>query len=658
MGSGGNNRNLNVGGFSMSAGGGGISTSTSGGFNANYRFNEKLKLNTSYFFNVVDRIAEQQSERINFVGDSSLYYIQEQWQQRKSQNHRINMELEYTINEKNSILFRPNLNIGGGSSNSDYNYNTYTPSDFHLNEGKTNSSTENTSFSTSGMMLWRHKFEKIGRTFSVNLTYGVSNNKSNGINDQKNRSWDTSTGNETYRPLFQDYTNNNNGYNYSVRASYVEPVGKDRYFEFAYSYSQNNTKSKKETWNLDPNGNRTGKDEEYSTIYENTYINQQANIRFNTRRDKYTYTLGMGLHPSTNVSIINSERTKYPVFNFAPTANFTYGETRQSQLRFDYFGMTRQPTIQQLQPVADNSDPLYEFKGNKALKPSFNHNLNLSYNKFNSVTLRTFQTSLGFNTTQNSIVNSSTYDEKGKQTVVPVNVNGVYNVRASVNMNLPIANTKLSFNNNLSTNYGHNINITNDIKNTTKNSGIYETLRLTFRNDWLELGGLYRLGYNRAVYTMQDQATTDYFNHRVGGNLYLRLPLSIILTSNINYDFYRGDAAGEGRDMTMWTADLSKQVFKNKRGTIKLSVYDILKQNRSYSRTTTDNYVEDLRSNTLGQFAMISFMYRFNSFSGISPQGDGMPRRFDGGGDGMPRRFEGGPPPSGGGSGIYIQRRD
>jgi len=656
---GGGMRNLNIGGFSMSSGGGGISTSTSGGLNANYRFNEKLKLNSSYFFNVVDRVADQTSNRINFVGDSSLYYNQWQWQDRMSQNHRINLELDYTINERNSILFRPNLNIGSGSSNSEYNYNTYTPSDFLLNSGETYSSAENTSLSTSGSMLWRHKFEKTGRTFSMNMSYGVSSNKSNGDNNQTNLSYDPLTGAETSRPLFQDYTNDNNGYNYSVRTSYVEPLGNKRFLELSYSYSQNNTKSEKETWNLDSNGNRIDKDEQYSTIYENKYVNQQADIRFNTQRDKYSYTLGAGLQPSSLKSLTNGETLTQNVVNFSPTVNITYGETRQSQLRFDYRGMTRQPTIQQLQPVADNSDPLYEFKGNKSLKPAFMHNLMLMYNKFNPTSLRTFQTSLVFNTTRNSIINSSNYDETGKQTVMPDNVNGVYNIRASVNTNMPIAKTKLSFNNNVSVNYGHNVNKTNGIENTTKNSGINETLRLTFRNDWLELGGSYRLGYNRAVYTMQDKATTDYFNHRVGGNLYLNLPLNFILTSNLNYDFYRGDAAGEGRDLILWTADLSKQVFKNKRGTIKISVYDILKQNKSYSRTTTDNYIEDLRSNTLGQFAMISFMYRFNSFSGSSQQniqrGDSMPRGSDGP---VIRRFEGGGAPIEGGGGIFIQRRD
>ena len=666
---------MNVGGFGMSSGGGGLSTSTSGGFNANHQFGDKLKLGANYMFNVVDRIAEQTSNRINFVGDSLLNYNQWQLQERKSQNHRMNLELDYTINEKNSILFRPNLNFGSGSTVSDYNYETFTPSDIRINLGETNSYSENTSFSTSGMMLWRHSFDKPGRTLSVNLNYGWSNNKANGENWQINSSFDKFI--ETKDIVDQTYTNNNHGYNYSARASYVEPVGKDRYLELSYLYSRNNTKSEKRTYDYNELTQQydifnTG----YSTLYENTYINQQADVRFNTRRDKYNYTLGMGLQPSSLTSITggNGDPLKQNVLNFSPTVNFTYGQTRQSQLRIDYRGMTQQPSIQQLQPVADNTDPLYEFIGNRELKPAFRHNMMVQYNNFNANNLRTFITSLNFSTTNNSIVNSSMYDASGKQTVMPVNVNGVYNIGANVMMNFPIPKTKLSFSNTLMASYGNSVNITggwdkygveNKIENKTKNSRINETLRLTYRNDWIELAGSYRLGYNRAVYSMQNKATTDYFNHRASGEMFLNLPLSIILTTSVNYDFYRGYGDDFNRDMTLLNASLSKQVFKNKRGTIKLSIYDILNQNKNYSRTTTDNYIEDLRSNTLGQFAMISFMYRFNSFGSGGSQMQGPSGPGDGGGirrmdgpppGGMPIRMEGGPPPGGGG--VYMQRRD
>ena len=261
----------------------------------------------------------------------------------------MNLELDYTINERNSILFRPNVNIGNGSTNSLYDYETITPSDVMLNLGETNSFAENTSLSTSGTLLWRHRFEKQGRTLSVNFNYGWSQNKSNGDNYQINTSFDDLL--EIKDIVDQTYTNNNHGYNYSARASYVEPVGNNRFLELSYLYSRNNTKSEKRTYDFNDLTQKYDTfNEDYSTLYENTYINQQADVRFNTRRDKYSYTLGVGLQPSSLTSItgVNGDPLKQNVLNFSPTVNFTYGQTRQSQLRIDYRGITQQPSINQL----------------------------------------------------------------------------------------------------------------------------------------------------------------------------------------------------------------------------------------------------------------------------------------------------------------------
>ncbi len=639
--------NYNLGGIGISAGGGGIASTTSGGANFNYRFGEKLKLGGNYFFNLVDRDTEQRSSRENILPDSVFYYEQQQIQNRTSQNHRINLELDYAINENNSLLFRPNLNIGSGSSDGRYEYLTKTPSGIFLNEGSTLSKTDNNSLSTSGMLLWRHKFAKAGRTLSVNIDYGYSDNQADGRNEQNNKTYDTST--VLDQTVDQNYTNDNHGYNYGIRASYTEPFGNNRFLEFSYSYGRNNTRSEKRTYDYNElTGSYDILDSTYSTKYENTYVNQQADVRFNTRREKYSYTLGVGVQPSSLSSLTwpDDKRLTQNVVNFSPTANFTYGVSRQNMLRFDYRGTTRQPTIQQLQPVADNSDPLYEFKGNPDLKPSFRHTLRAMYNNFNPNNLRTFLTSLSFNTTNNSIVNSSVYDETGKQIVKPVNVNGVYDINANVMMNLPIPKTKFSLSNTLSGSYGNGVSYSNGLENKTKNIGVNETFRLVYRNDWLEVGGSYRLNYNRADYSLQDKATTDYFNHRILGDLLINLPWDIVLSSDVNYYFYRGYGDDYNRDMTLWNADLSKRIFKNKRGTIKLSIYDILKDNKNYVRTTTDNYVEDVRYNALGQFVMISFMYRFNSFAG---GGSGASERSR---DDMPRRFEGGEPPPGGG-GFY-----
>ncbi|MDR3094878.1 MAG: outer membrane beta-barrel protein [Bacteroidales bacterium] len=646
MGGGGGNRGggnrgggYNLGGISLGGGNSGISTATSGGANFNKAFgaNDKLKLGANYFFNVMNRDVVQESNRRNlFDSDTVFYSNQNQTQNRKSQNHRINLELDYKINENNSILFRPTVNIGAGSSTSDYYYMTQNRMlngvIDTLSSGYSSSGSGNNSLSTSGSLLWRHKFAKVGRTLSLNVNYGYSNNQSDGTNIQDN--WEYTALLASHDSLDQYYTNNNHNNNIGTRVSYTEPIGKDHFLELSYSYNRTNTGSKKETFNTVDHS----KDEEYSTLYDNIYANHQADIRFNTRREKYSYTLGVGIQPwSMSSSGRSINDTTFRSLNFSPSANLVFGTTRQKMLRFDYRGNMQQASIQQLMPVKDNSNPLYEQLGNKNLNPAFRQNLRATYNLFNPDNLTTFLTSLSFTVTNNYIANSTQYDASGKQTVMPVNVNGIYGANASIMVNMPIKKTKLSINSTLAGNYGNNISYTQRAnaaqeKNDTRTAGINETFRITYRNDWLELTGSYRLGYNRAEYSNKEN--TNYFNHRVGGDLYLQFPLGLILSSNINYNFYKGYGDNYNRDMILWGADISKQIFASKRGTVKLSVYDLLKQNSSYTRTTADNYIEDTHSNILGRFYMLSFLYRFSSFGGMSsggtqtsdPQRDTMPR--------------------------------
>ena len=57
-------------------------------------------------------------------------------------------------------------------------------------------------------------------------------------------------------------------------------------------------------------------------------------------------------------------------------------------------------------------------------------------------------------------------------------------------------------------------------------------------------------------------------------------------------------------------------VAKQKNGTIRFKIYDILKQRSDISRSVTSNYIRDTTTNTLTSYFMVHFVYRFNIFKG------------------------------------------
>jgi hypothetical protein len=124
------------------------------------------------------------------------------------------------------------------------------------------------------------------------------------------------------------------------------------------------------------------------------------------------------------------------------------------------------------------------------------------------------------------------------------------------------------------------------------------------------------VNYSGARYAIQPSNNTDYFNYAFSFDYNVNLPLGFIIGSDINYTLNAGRAEGYNVDITMLNAFVSKSVFKDKRGLIKLTGYDLLRQNVSVGRNTGENYIEDVTNMVLQRYFMISFTYFINKFAG------------------------------------------
>lgn len=618
----------------------GITTGQNIGLNNNTIINDKFKVGGDLTLNHSNNLSETESERTSYLQE--LTYLDNS--KNRSENDRydanVRLEMEWKIDSLSTIILQPNLNYNETRSGSNREYSYLTEGD---STSWGNSKNDGLSSSVSGgfNVIYNRKFtSKPGRSLTANLSTGFSQSNSESFNNSEKYTQDATV------LLDQFTTNRSDRSNMSLRLSFVEPLwNKKNMMEVAMSVNNTNTSSEKLQYYRDEDSdfedkkeNYTTLNEEYSNNFKNRFFRETLELNYRYTEQNYNLMIGLNAEPSqtNNVRIYGngySSDTTYGVLNFAPTGRFQYNFGRKQFARIDYRGRTQQPSIDQMQPVKNNSDLMNETIGNAALNPAFSHNVRLMYSTFNEKTFSSFNTFLNASATKDALVSNRIYDNTLKQynqtvnaEVTPVNLNW------NVMFNTPIIQKRLHFNTNTSTGYrtnysytSRNVNIDDiDIEklllgnlSKTRNYSASEEISLTFTHDMIEVGARGRIGYSNSLNNLKNEVT-ETWDWTGRGNVVLRLPYSFTLSSDISYS----DRTGYGNfNLTevLWNASIDKTMLKN-RATLSVKFNDILQQRLNIRQNIGDNFVQFNRYNTLTSYFLVGFSYRLNRFAGNTGQ--------------------------------------
>ena len=603
----------------------GITTSWMGGINANKNFKrEDSDIQGNLMYSGSDKLVEETMDRTTILSpDRTLYNYEKGFDKTYSDGIRFGGEFDYKLTDLTSILIRPSINVGKGDYESYNEFNTRTNMD-STNKGISRNWGDNNNHSIGTRFILRQKFNRPGRTMSLSVNFNYSNNESDGFNYSRTDYFKNNLVDST-AVVDQQFYRQNLSNVIAARLSYIEPLGRNYFIEGAYRYSYRLNESEKNTYSKDASGAYTVLDEMYSTNYENTIIQQQAELNIMKQEEKYNISIGASLQPSKTISEGRGRDTSYSVVNFSPIARIDYRFTEDKFLRVRYRGRTSSPSISQMMPINDNSDPLKVVEGNPNLKPEFSHSLSTEYRVNNRQTFSWFSVGADATYTQDDIVSRREYREDGVQVSKYVNTNkGVYSVNGRIMYNGKIGNSNFTINTFTRAGVNNSISYVNEkgkyVENETQNFSVMESLRLTYRNDWAEIIAGGRINYRNAQYSVASMDDVTTWTNAITGSVNFTIPGGLNLTSDINHTWYIGYDQGYDEPNTVWNASISKTLFKNA-ATLKFKVYDILKQARTTSVTTTENYVQNLTSNTLGQYFMVTLTWRFGNFGDMRKGG-------------------------------------
>lgn len=620
----------------------GITKSGNAGFNFSQQFSDNLKLGGNLRFGSTDNNTLSKTHTQNLLSSGNRLENENNASNNWSQNFNMDFRMEWTPDTLTRIIFSPQASINKNRRTEfgDFVTTAEVLTDT-INSGDSEYHSNGDGKSLSARLDLSRKLNDDGRTISAQLRGGISDQETDGSNLSNTLYY----GSREDDLVDQRFLNTNDSRNWRGYLSYVEPIGNNNFIQFAYTYRQNDSESDKDTRTKDANGDYTVLDTRYSKRLENSFSNQEIELNFKSVRPKYDYTLGFTVQPSSSKSKTfigeNLENDfSRSVVNYAPSAQFNYRWTRQHNLRVRYWGNTDQPSVTQLSPVEDVSNPLNITVGNPDLKPSFQHRMNIRYQNFNPEKNSSmgFFGNIGYLT--NDIVSATTTDlTTGAKRTTFENVSGNWNANGRMMFNLPLKNIKFSVFSMTFASYNHNNGFSNTMeddivtieKNLSKRMNLGETLGLNYRSDLFDFSLRGNVNYNNVKNTLEGQRDQEYFNYGGNASTTIYLPFDFSIESDINYSTNSGYADGFTQDEWLWNASMSKQIFKQKNGTIRFKIYDILQQRSNISRSVTSNYIRDTTTNTLTSYFMVHFVYRFNIFKGGATQQEMMPGRGMGG---------------------------
>jgi len=618
---------------------GGIATTHALGLNYSDKWGDNLDISGSYFFNKSDNESIEDLQRTFVdVEDVSELYTENTGSLTDNMNHRLNMRIDLKIDSLNSIIMRPRLSIqqhDGTSSTIGFT----TLDDLLLNQTDNLFGSDLTGVNFNNNFLFRHRFKNSRRTFSVNVSTGYNQKRGESLLGSVNAFFTPPVSVDT---LDQLSNLDSRTWNNALNLSYTEPVGENQTLMLNLQSSWQQEESDKEV--LDFFADTESYDllnEQLSNVFSNDYFTNRIGGGYNYRKGRDFIFMARANFQWAKLindqTFPKEQRLSNNFYTVLPMLMLRYNIDRMKNVRVFYRSNTQLPSLDQLQNVLDNSNPLQLSIGNPNLVQSAQHTIMGRYQETNVEKSTTFFAMVSGGYTQNYIANSiylSASDDPvfsdldvspGATLSRPVNLEGYWNMRSFLSYGVPVKSLKSNLNFDLTSAYVRVPGLIDGFSNFSNNATVGLGLTLSSNiSKKVDFTISSRSNYNNVTNSVNTASNTNYLSQNSRIRLGWILGNDFVFRTTVRHQYYDGLADDFDQNYLLWNMSIGLKVFKNKRGEFTLSVFDLLKENTSLSRNVTEIYFEDVQTNVLQQYFMLNFTYNIRHFRiGQAPdQGD------------------------------------
>jgi hypothetical protein len=575
---------------------------------ANYRFNRQN-------IETVNNVLTQYS-----LPDSVYYNDQKSNTFSTSDRHGLTGLYEFKIDSLSTLKFTANASKTYKRNNSDVNTDSRGASGTIINNSLRKTSNDGESDMVNASAIWKKKFKKKGRNLLVQFDLNQNNSENDGFLFASN-SFYTEGVKDSTTNIDQKKRTESQTSSATANLTYTEPISKKGFLELSYRFNNQNNFSRQLSFNKDAMNNYSSLDSLFSTDYDFDVNTHRGGASLRWVYDKLNFSFGAAMastmfKQTDNLLKTNRDRN---FNNFFPSAAFTYKFTKQSSLYISYRGNTQQPTIDQLQPIRQNTDPLNISIGNPNLTQKFYNSFSFRYNSYKVLQGTYYYAGGGTNIVDNDISRSETIQPSGIRTYQYVNVDGNYssNIYFGAGYRIPKYNINYGFN--ASASQSRNNNFVNGIKNVNNNNSYSLGLRIGYdKEKKIELSVDPSVAYNMNNSSI-NKVNTSFWSFSPSLTALYYLPKKFQISTDVSWSVRQRTATFDrNNDVLLVNASVTRKFTKKDEIEVRLSVFDIFNQNLGFSQTGFGNAVTQQSYNTIRRYGLLSFIWNFT----YSPKAD------------------------------------
>ena len=577
-------------------------------FNADYRYG---RLNNLGFKNALDQ---------NNLPTSTLTNSSNRDFENLLNQQKVNLNYEIKLDTSSNIK----LTVGDTYKKNNNSENTTSlgfndTNNQKINDGSRTFAEQNSNNNINTTLFYGKKFKKIGRTLTFRFNQSYFKNESDGILKSKNNFYNTNNQIDSIDVINQNKLNNQEGESYKTSLSYTEKFTKYLSVSTNYDFAINNVRSKLNSFNANGTGEYVDLDPIFSNNLKYDVTTNQGGLSFGYKKEKTNVTLG------TKVALSNLRQNNLAIndvfernfTNFVPSVAYKYSFSKQKSFSLNYNGNTKQPNVNQLQPVLNNSNPLYITVGNKDLNLAFTHRINFNYNSYKVLTSQNIYFYGSYSFTNNDIINNVKTDSKGASVSTYTNLkNGsTNNFYFGGAYGGKVGKSKTYYNVDLGGDGNTYYNIINNQLNINKSYSFNSRFSLnSYENKFTYYIALIPL-YNINKSTLQPLRNANGWQFNSNGELAYKLPKKVTIALNYNYQFQQKTVAFNNNfDKLVINTSIYKTFLKNDNLKFEISGNDLLNQNIGFERNANGSFISQTTFNNIQRYFLTTLSWDFSKF--------------------------------------------